>query len=576
MTIAGARVLESEFFRCNLKTLPGSACGTAALSSRLVANQYKHIKDTLPIVAKKVLDKISELEDKVSRYGDMLLSEYECIRIFETNLHATLDELAFQCSGHGRSRHLKTPAALDINQNLELVLAVPNPIKHATKTQPHNQQLHSMELSPETTTSHTNFFGASIEVYAYAEKHSTMKQTFRLILHCALPGYIKACKLLWAVEEIHENGTKLPVAAYEHKFTTTGEIGKDNMPICNEDRKFIFDVQLIYVGYKNTREGAVKEVEHTLMSFAKADKTTLLCSTLDTKDTAIATSLTNRFHAQLFFTKNMHMVIKGELENRKGLEGLPGVISSHVALQVMEKLNTLLADTVDDYLDGVSKPVAHLLQSEFKSSYARYPRLCAMIATIVTNISVNHLRTAREKAHELLAYETQMMTRNHYFMDTVQSLRQQLMSDETTISTKTSTPDICIDDPELAGEVPVFTQRYMRHVRGMSNSDQRIVDLQIEIFAYFKVLRKRLVDYVTMCAVTTSSQCLSCIKKVKNEIRKGIEDHCSSAGTGYIKLMGASEGDQREVASLKSRLSAMREAHQELTVAVQSNNIVDV
>ena len=50
--------------------------------------------------------------------------------------------------------------------------------------------------------------------------------------------------------------------------------------------------------------------------------------------------------------------------------------------------------------------------------------------------------------------------------------------------------------------LPFLTNNSLQKLRAMSNEDQRILDLQIEIYSYWKTMLKRLIDYVALATRT--------------------------------------------------------------------------
>jgi hypothetical protein len=82
---------------------------------------------------------------------------------------------------------------------------------------------------------------------------------------------------------------------------------------------------------------------------------------------------------------------------------------------------------------------------------------------------------AKEMAKYMLALEEDVHTHNHYYTQTVQKLREMLVQGS-------------VSGAEAKDEFASFLSvASVKEIRAMSIDDSRTLDLQIEIFAYWKV-----------------------------------------------------------------------------------------
>jgi hypothetical protein len=151
----------------------------------------------------------------------------------------------------------------------------------------------------------------------------------------------------------------------------------------------------------------------------------------------------------------------------RGGFGLPGAVGPHVPVDILKTLRQKLPIVVAVYREGVQKAVLQkvdkLVERHFESKL--YPNLNVLIINSCNSLVTEQASILVRQHGFILEWEESVCSSNHYFMHTVQSIRSIIANTEN-------------DKPS-----------YLKHlseasIKLMSNEDQRIVDMQIEIFAY--------------------------------------------------------------------------------------------
>jgi hypothetical protein len=126
-------------------------------------------------------------------------------------------------------------------------------------------------------------------------------------------------------------------------------------------------------------------------------------------------------------------------------------------------------------------------------------------------------------------------------MDTVQSIRASISS--------------------TSEEKPSYLQHLTdAGIREMSNDEQRLVDMQIEIFAYWKLMKKRYVDYIIM---STYSELVN--KPINETLKTSLMDTVfGRKDDELVKLFSPNDRIERERDNIISRLGRLCEARDAL------------
>ena len=207
----------------------------------------------------------------------------------------------------------------------------------------------------------------------------------------------------------------------------------------------------------------------------------MLCAQLNKLQDDFISSLNKLYSNHYFFSSNFRKKIQHEVSACRGGFGLPGAVGPHVPVDILKTLRQKLPIVVAVYREGVQKAVLQkvdkLVERHFESKL--YPNLNVLIINSCNSLVTEQASILVRQHGFILEWEESVCSSNHYFMHTVQSIRSIIANTEN-------------DKPS-----------YLKHlseasIKLMSNEDQRIVDMQIEIFAYWKLIKKRLADYMIM------------------------------------------------------------------------------
>jgi hypothetical protein len=106
---------------------------------------------------------------------------------------------------------------------------------------------------------------------------------------------------------------------------------------------------------------------------------------------------------------------------------------------------------------------------------------------------------------------------------------------------------------------------YLKHlseasIKLMSNEDQRIVDMQIEIFAYWKLMKKRLADYMIM-----STHSVMVHKPINIMLKPALLEATMSHGdTEIVRLLSPDSTTVRRRNDILKRLDRLLKARSSL------------
>ena len=145
-----------------------------------------------------------------------------------------------------------------------------------------------------------------------------------------------------------------------------------------------------------------------------------------------------------------------------------------------------------------------------------------------------------ERYHnKILEWEQTICSSNHYFMDTVNLVKAQVYD----------------EDPRSNGDRPEYLQGLTAEsIRSMSNEDQKLVDIQIELFAYWKLMKKRMIDYIIL---STHSELVNTPidQTIKRVLMDAVFGH-----DNLVRLLSQDPTVEKTRVSVTSRLEKLRAA----------------
>eukprot|EP00928_Gymnodinium_smaydae_P063781 TRINITY_DN47275_c0_g1_i1.p1 TRINITY_DN47275_c0_g1~~TRINITY_DN47275_c0_g1_i1.p1 ORF type:complete len:384 (+),score=48.79 TRINITY_DN47275_c0_g1_i1:127-1152(+) len=274
-------------------------------------------------------------------------------------------------------------------------------------------------------------------------------------------------------------------------------------------------------------------------------KDKLLCAAVHEQNKAFTAGVNKLFSSRYIFSTTLRRELEAQFRERSGALGLPGSLVPEPALIVLKRMRATLDAVVTTHVEAVKHVVSEAWIRSISKAFGEFPSLYAVVKSNVENALNTQVQLAREAVKSILAWEEScVFTENHYFMDTVQSLRKALLSGERIL--------------ELPDEFSCLGDDAVRKLRSLSNEEQRIVDVQIEIFAYWKVMKKRFIDYVAMACQHEMVR-----KPLKGmfaqAIQSAVEDACAGSD-GLVQLMAPTESKRFKLEQMTTRLKALSKA----------------
>eukprot|EP00051_Salpingoeca_urceolata_P022017 m.352689 g.352689 ORF g.352689 m.352689 type:complete len:125 (+) comp19903_c11_seq1:1131-1505(+) len=106
-------------------------------------------------------------------------------------------------------------------------------------------------------------------------------------------------------------------------------------------------------------------------------------------------------------------------------------------------------------------------------------------------------------------------------------------------------------------------------LRGLSNEEQRLLDVQIEVFAYWKTMKKRLIDYVILATRNYLAHQPIVKGKLRQALLEALEAAAEKGNGGFLALVSRSAEQESKLQDLRKRLADLRQADALVSKAVQ-------
>jgi len=262
------------------------------------------------------------------------------------------------------------------------------------------------------------------------------------------------------------------------KILSSKEVKEINSPVNVIMNAFVKKLEMEQPLLKRKRNNSI-------ITKQSNDEYSMLCASLNNLQGSLTSDMDSLYSNKYFFSKPFRTSLAHKVSACRGGIGLPGAISQHVPVNILKDLSKKIPDVVSNYRKSVVSACNDKMNEVvmLNVDQTQYRKLHDLIIMECTNILEKHSSTLSEQHDLILDFESSIVSSNHYFMDTVNSVRKDLSdSDE---------------------DRPLYLKKLSTSIiAAMSNEDQRLVDMQIEIFAYWKLMKKRLIDYIIMA--TTS------------------------------------------------------------------------
>jgi len=537
LSLAKARQLETECIASDIELtegaeLHGYGLGILHLSQQLVKIQLQRIIETLPATAKAIRRKLDELQRRLAEIGHPMEDEQAC------KLKAMM--LADEChealckEREGRAQQA-TGAATSEGEVIEIELCVHDMLKarseYPCSKRPGNERVImadglnvSLSIYPNGTTvnpaPHYMDVCISINAFPPGVKSVSMDSTIDLCCKNANEDLIKSEQLDHVWDKTQGWGPS--------PFMMGAEMGK---------LKGAYILRAtIFVKQYTADEGSLLK--------------RLWCATINELDTGLVTAV-DKVHAnRKFFSKEFGMKLGAAARARSGSNCMPGAINHEVPIEILRDLRKGLPSVAQRYVTVFSEVTDEKVKDIIGSSVdsKMHPKLMRLMLATASSVLEHHTELALKESGRMLQWEDRVThTSNHYYMDIVQQLRREILKDD------------------QSEEVWMTKPPYLKHLdfsklSKQSNAEQELVDLQIKTFAYWKMMKKRLVDYLQLS--TRANLSADFVDALRKAFRESIE-HASD----MTALMAPDDSLGRERSSLSRRITDLKEADHLLKAA---------
>ena len=501
----------------------------------------------MPNTERKIRGRLEELQSELDGLGDFPQSEAACRTIVHPRLSSTLRRLLDQYTGRddklgsqtfGRMVQLQVTVE-DLAAEFEKTAGAAEGT--ATKC---SKPLRSPAVEIEGlkgTTVQLELFACYVDD---AEQAAGKRCNVAAFVDVTRGAGVESVSLEWDLCAA-EGPDRAPLAEnldIEHSWTDAASAGYGGVLITGAAaRKLNHPVTF-------TADIFVGDVERADAD-ADAPSADTICAGVATLDKSLERDLNGLYPRRYFFKPQLRQVIEAEMKHRQGAaSGMPGAIMPEVAVAVLEQLRKPVLALLKRHIDAVATTIRAAVTAEIEDAMAAFPRLCdRLLATVDSMFDAQRAR-AHASAEDIMLWEQQVHTSNHYYMDTVTKLRESI-NDE----------DFVADDTSM-----ILTTDAERMRTAISNQQQNLVDMQIQLFAYWKVMKKRLLDYVQMA---TRSVLVAVPLRTLLHKRLQAEVEAAARSPGLVVLMAPDPQRQQRYETAKARQVQLTKAAAEMKAA---------
>eukprot|EP00951_Prasinocladus_malaysianus_P015193 scaffold116289_cov31-Prasinocladus_malaysianus.AAC.2 len=314
-------------------------------------------------------------------------------------------------------------------------------------------------------------------------------RAYRAKIALSLPESVAAVTISFTISA-EQVGSGLVHEEFEHTFEKESSIWRSERLINVEslDDSKPLTVRLSgFVSSVKLKSGSVP-----------SDSSNMLCAVLQKLDSKLGPELDSVCSNQFLLSKQFRLSLQRQVESMQGCAGLPGAISQEVPLHLVKQLMGRLPPVFDQHCAAVYETVLAAVQEAIAQAVpeSRFPRLGNLFTRKARDLMAGQKAVMHRTLENILRWECTIHTSNHYYMSTVQSVRADLFAE--------SSPILETGDETCPSEAAKSYVKFMglsaAAVKAMSNQEQEVVDMQIKVFAYWKTMKKRLLDYVQLAA----------------------------------------------------------------------------
>lgn len=566
VSLLDARQRESDFLSAHDELQAGAkqcgyGLGVAALSASLVDIQIERIQETLPATYGRIAARLGELRRRSSEIGQPLGDELSCRLLAIQLIDQCVDSLARERSG--RVAVVSSSAVGDgglaagarqaspVGETAELTVSI-SAIEKWRKE----------HKAGETVRSEAEHLPGGLQLTAVLYPKSST-EGIGGYLEAVLPARCAAVMIIIIVQMdlVSADGATISTKSNAQAERWTSELrqgrGWNELVASQKARELTGEVELCISAYVESVEW-VDEVaaggdNGDSVEDGGGDK--LLCATLSDLDEAFTANVDRLHPERSFFSAAFAARLSAEADARRGAAGLPGAIAPEVPIGILRDLRKKLPGAITRHVSAISAAVRAKIERVVAElvDATSHPRFRRLLLQSASALLVERTASAQAECARLLEYEgAELHTSNHYYMDIVQQLRRDILAEKHP------------DAKAVWSERPFLQHLNFEALKKQSNREQELVDLQIKTFAYWKTLKKRLIDYVQMAA-----RCNLSTELLNARLKPALLISTESAGK-MRTLMAPDERLERERIDVAKRIQALEEAHQLLAAAPAS------
>eukprot|EP00978_Attheya_sp_CCMP212_P004325 scaffold9455_cov54-Attheya_sp.AAC.1 len=526
-------VLETEKI-LQMGDVPVCGLGVASLSKQLVKIQHDQILQTLPQIKLQVQKQIKDLNVKMKKLGrpvgDVTSCRTKAIHLIETCVIQLQNEIV------GRADQTSTDQLnFCEGESFEISMV----IKDLASLR---KEKNSKVVDQSKTVGEFDFrltihpLGDDHEIKDDDQKHIASYLSFKPPLSVR----VKRIEVDVNVSAVLENGRVVAQYSFSRDMSKDGCFGYGWTYFISAKEAKGIKGSMTFVASIFVEK---LEIEYIEGKEANSKEYMLLCAQLNNLQDKMVSDVDLLHSNSHLFSGSFRKGLGREVAACRGGIGLPGVIAPHVSVNVLKRLRLKLPDTTNDFRQCVleacvSKSIMIVNKHAEKKLYPKFHELMINECNRIFNSQCSILKSHHQL---ILGWEESVRSSNHYFMDTVQSIRASISS--------------------ASEEKPSYLQHLTdAGIREMSNDEQRLVDMQIEIFAYWKLMKKRYVDYIIM---STYSELVN--KPINETLKTSLMDAVfGRKDDELVKLFSPNDRIERERDNIISRLGRLCEARDAL------------
>lgn len=563
VALAEARASEAAFFNSHqdLCQLPEPSKGVHALASKLVSLQCERIHATLPRAATTINARVKKLEQELQASGTYLKGEVECRMLAQERLHTGIRGLRHELEG--RSSALSSP---QLNQLVGDCVEINLEIEDLSAIRSTRVFGKAGAVSGPEATSGT---GTTLFLTVYPRSNAKMEQPAEGNSNCDDVAVFVCMSGVPSIEceytiQVHDHNNHL-IKENPQDCTTIDDGG-------GKGSRAIFNAKTANSIKKNIRFSAtvfICSVKTVPTDDSKTAQENMLCASIFAEDSKFGEKVQRLYPNSYFFSTTFRKIIEREVKMRQGAIGLPGTILPEPAVAVLARLRSRLPALVQGYVEAVAELVEGRSCRTLGPLFSEFPLVALLVKTASNALFERKKKDALAMTANLLQWEDTVHTHNHYYMATVQALRKKLLVSEEKDDEETPVVPAVVND-EFA-----FLTKHASSLGKLSNEEQKYLDLQIEIFAYWKTMKKRLIDYVHLATRSILVK-LPIETELSAAIQLQMEQQSTDAG-GFNMLMAPDATRRRKIEHTRARLHALQKAQRLLKQAsVQARSVLSV